>query len=322
MRSSNLLLKICTTVFDMSPTEEQDTQDDPFACFDSDEDDHEEDHLEKSGVKEITPASKVDQSRDPTCGVLAFHYGTESALLTYAQNEIGDATLATAEEAAKAVLGSIDRFCLERHWMMHVGPEKGAQLETFLLQCIQTRTTKNQSEFTLVELGTYCGYASIYLAATMLQQSNAPFHIYTVEVNLHHVHVAQQLIRLAKLDNYISVLTVDLQRKDHLVELLKSECGVSHTDFLLIDHDKDGYLPDLRVLEEAGMVVQGTHVAADNVVFAQIDSYRQYMQELVVQGVVETRLIESDLEYSSPEKASSEIFRDGIELTVYLRDPC
>lgn len=93
-------------------------------------------------------------------------------------------------------------------------------------------------------------------------------------------------------------------------------------------------------------------MAADNVVFARIDTYRSYVNTLAEKGVVATKLVEGSIEYSGPDESKAidkEIFRDGIgmfmtwtlvvlsvprdlvlvsrillffaELTVYLKDP-
>jgi hypothetical protein len=75
------------------------------------------------------------------------------------------------------------------------------------------------------------------------------------------------------------------------------------------------------------MIRQGTYVAADNVVFARIDDYRSYVKHLATNGIVETKLEETYLEYSLPERLGSSIditphqLVDGIEMTVYLCDP-
>ncbi|KAG7340978.1 hypothetical protein IV203_022929 [Nitzschia inconspicua] len=99
-----------------------------------------------------------------------------------------------------------------------------------------------------------------------------------------------------------------------------------------LDHDKSLYLSDLQALERSHRIRRGTYVAADNVIFAQIDEYRQYMQRLSSHQVVTTRLEEGYLEYSSPERQhrttegiqsddAAQLLMDGIELSIYLKDP-
>lgn len=185
--------------------------------------------------------------------------------------------------------------------MMHVGPEKAIILKDFLEHCVASRTTTENQQLNVVELGTYCGYSSIMFAQTLMQSSSG-FHIYTVEVNPQHAMVAERLIQLAKLDQHITVLRLDMiTTESQLMNLLRSKLGSSKIDFLFLDHDKDAYLSDLQRLEQAGLIEQTTHVAADNVIFAQIENYRTYVKLLASQGIVETQLVESRLEYSEPD---------------------
>ena len=275
--------------------------DDPFACFDNNEADTTKDSVPSTSSQQI-------RRRDQECGVLAFHAGTEQSLLTHVQNELASEDQQTPE----CVLRTIDKFCMERHWMMHCGPEKATILKDFVKHCIVA--TDKTVPLTVVELGTYCGYSSIMLCQTLLQIPElSSFHIYTVEVDSQNAKVAEQMIQLAKVDVYITVLRLDIQGTD-LSELLQSTIGVRGIDFLFLDHDKQSYLSDLKRLEVAGFVRSGTHVAADNVVFHEIDNYRTYVKQLADKGVVKTKLVESMLEYSEPDtNASTKAkLRDGI----------
>jgi len=273
--------------------------DDPFACFDDDVSD-----TADSGV--VPPTLPRDPSlqaaiRDPDCGVLAFHAGTEQALLTHVQNKL----ISKEQQTPEAVLQAVDDFCIERHWMMHCGPEKAIILKDFLKQCVGA-ADKNHTR-KVVELGTYCGYSSIMLCKALLQMNEvSSFHIYSVEVNPQHARVAKRLVQLAKLDQYITVLLLDTEGTESgLASLLQTKLVDDKIDFLFLDHDKDAYLADLQRLEQARLIQTGTYVAADNVIFAQIDNYRTYMKLLASQGVVETRLVESRLEYSEPDANAS-----------------
>ena len=206
--------------------------------------------------------------------------------------------------------------------MMHVGPQKGQVLETFLMDCLTARTTvdntitSHRHRFILLELGTYCGYSSIRLA-NLLTNHGIPFLLYTIEANPQHAAVATALIELAGLQDHISVLVLDIVRHQTVVDLIQDKLvrEMDWIDFLFLDHDKDAYLTDLILLEQSGWIRAGTYTAADNVVFARIDSYRKYIQGLVDSGVVETKLVEGSIEYSGPEEENAmdkEVFRDGI----------
>lgn len=59
-------------------------------------------------------------SRPSSCGVLAFHRGTEQAMLLHVQRSL-KRQRETSPDSQLAVLRSIDDFCHRRHWMMHMG---------------------------------------------------------------------------------------------------------------------------------------------------------------------------------------------------------
>jgi predicted O-methyltransferase YrrM len=263
--------------------------------------------------------------------------------------------------------------------MMHIGNEKGKVLEQFLSQCLEAKTCldgslqqpqqSHSSNFICVELGTYCGYSSIWLARSLLKQfvvkgwdtcqssssreeiqlqrRQPTFKIYTVEVVPEHAKIAQEMIRMAKLEDFIEIIIFDpsddgsVSRvvKNKIIEttniskdstVLASSTNVA-IDFLFIDHDKTRYLADLKQFESSGMIREGCFVAADNVVFAAIDDYRQYVQDLHAKNIVTTRLEESMIEYSEPEIVQSQDgadqqkkinqLKDGIEMSIYQRDP-
>lgn len=257
------------------------SDDDPFACF------------EDEAASDAQDSRKV---RDPDCGVLAFHSGTEQALLAHVQNQL----IAEEQQTPNSVLATIDAFCIERHWMMHCGPEKAAILKDFVRQSVESRRA-GSSKMAVVELGSYCGYSSIMLAQTLLEM-NTVFHIYSVELDPVHASVADSMIHLAKLDQNVTVLRLDMAGPEsQLGTLLQSNLDKDKIDFLFLDHDKDAYLSDLKQLETAGLVGEGTYVAADNVVFAQIENYRTHVKQLAAHDIVETKLVESRLEYSDPD---------------------
>jgi len=284
------------------------------------------------------------------------------------------------------VLQAIDSYCENVHWMMHIGPEKKsiiqetlqAALESKMASIITARSngtngtngtsTCSDYRFICVELGSYCGYGSICLASMMrsfqetfkdrddMDMNNmnkiVHFHLFTVEINPEFAKVAREMIRLAELDDYITVLNNDLLMDGstgHVGDLIKNALGKHINtcmggeypkdldfalDFVMIDHDKDAYLPDLRCMEESGLIRTGTTVVADNVVFAQIDDYVGYMKDLEKRGIVRTVTRQSNVEYSPPpsscttnststrkESINLQHFEDGIEITTYLVDP-
>ena len=260
--------------------------------------------------------------RDETCGVCSFHANTEASLLMHVRNSPN-------LHGANDVLMAVDTFCMSRHWMMHVGPDKGLLLKQMLHDAISAKTAAaaSKTNFVAVELGTYCGYASILLANEFRHASSSlNCHWYTAEIERSYAAIAKEMIRLSGMDDVVSVHQITFNGHDtNVVEVisdaLKSkECAAATPiiDFLFIDHDKDAYKSDLCKFEKSGLIGKGTKVVADNVIFAQIQDYIDYVQERQKEGIVQTKTIPCRVEYC---EVNGTDYRDGIEVTDYLLDP-
>ncbi|KAL7556757.1 hypothetical protein ACA910_008090 [Epithemia clementina (nom. ined.)] len=284
--------------------------------------------------------------RDPANGFNSHHPGTEQAMLQFVRNGIAsvkkDTTTAKDESLVDLAIRFVDQFCYQRHWMMHIGAEKGPLLERFLAERVQDHLHRQpNSPFIIVEVGTYCGYSSALMARTLLQKADS-FHIVTVDVNPNCIDVAQKLHQLAELEesNFSYVLLGGASSAPTLGKCIKSAFAdnpkfdqysssglLPPVSFVFLDHQKDYYLSDLKHLEEEGIIRAHCAVAADNVVFFQLNDYREYMQELSNKGVVTTKLEQGQLEYILPEEidqpnpTAKDFWQDGIEMTIYLQDP-
>jgi len=133
---------------------------DPFDCFGNEDEDHADDSN-----------TVTDTNRDETCGVLSFHKHTEHALLTYIK------TAMDSSPTVERILSAVDQFCNQRHWMMHVGPDKGKILTQILEDEIESflQGADIQQEFNCMELGTYCGYSSILIGTYVFYFGKATF---------------------------------------------------------------------------------------------------------------------------------------------------
>lgn len=235
---------------------------------------------------------------------------------------------------------------------MHIGPEKGSVLEGFLEESLDsyfrkllhdsdmvptTKTiTKATEPFIVVELGTYCGYSLIRMIRIMLRRfaeqpdHRAPhFHLFTVDVSRETVRVAEKLVQACGLGQFVTFLILTdptaKRTRAELSTILRDaitdrypNCNdvCSTINFLFIDHDKNAYLPDIQQLERQGLIRAGSCVAADNVIFFQIDGYRRHMQTLASIGIVTTRLVPGRLEYVDSRTQQQEVgnldMQDGI----------
>lgn len=327
---------------------------DPFVTAFGDDDDENDTSgtwLDETAAARVDNEADTTQQRTAENGVLSFHNGTEQSLLLYVQQAVNKHRTVNSDPQhhsnSQIVLQTIDEFCFKRHWMMHVGPDKGCIVQDFLKDHIMQHGRKySEQTYNVVELGTYCGYSTIRIADTLLQHNHIvpKFHIHTIDINSQSQNIAKQLIALAGLEQYVSFIVREPSKNDHqpyvlfTQQLLNSilRQTINYTkeipnanvgsidkriDFLFVDHAKEMYLSDLQLMESCGFIQQGTAVAADNVVFFQLSDYCAYMATLQTKKIVRTELVTNNiyLEYA-PTLPDNEL-RDGLELTIYLEDP-
>lgn len=350
---------------------------DPFAVFgddgdddggaDNDEGDDAHRHKTATTTNSSSPIAPSQLLRDPSCGAMVFHHGTEQALWHFVKNEFEakkdrnnhentlddsntDNTIAEIQiKKCEMILNLVDNFCMMRHWMMHVGNEKGDVLRNFLRKGyeewmenhLRQQQSKQDRPYNVVELGTYCGYSLLLMAKTLLElvlsqslmsrNASVTFHIYTVDANPEHVKVAKQMMKLAGITDYVTFLLVDdsSDNPDQLSQILQKAINnndIQHqqqaqqqriVDFLFIDHVKELYHNDLVQLERTQLVRCGSYVCADNVVvFHDVlqEGYRKHVAKLAADGVVKTSLVKTNLEYVNEETCLNEKnnYQDGL----------
>lgn len=222
--------------------------------------------------------------RDINSGPLKFHRGIEQELLEYVK------TYATKGDP-ESVIKTVDKFCWEHHWMMHVGGLKGGILDNVV---------HDRKPRTILELGTYCGYSAIRMAR-LLPDGGV---IHTVDINPQTMVIAKQMVEWAGLSEkvifhrgFINSILPELTKK------------VDKFDLVFFDHSKRDYYPDLLKLENLNLVGTGSILVADNVVIFQIDDYMNYVYDA---DKFLTILHESNLEYCHETK------KDGVVVSVYL----
>ncbi|KAL7527655.1 hypothetical protein ACHAWF_002261 [Thalassiosira exigua] len=163
-------------------------------------------------------------TRDPRNGAFTFAVHAEYDLLLHVQRDVdahrralkngkGEGDNKADEDFAdvllsRAILRSVDQYCLKKQWMYHVGREKGEAVARFLREGAEDFARRGggveggksrvscergtlppcskrfseirspavplasfvaRQSFTCVELGTYCGYSALVLASTLRQ---------------------------------------------------------------------------------------------------------------------------------------------------------
>ncbi|CAF96885.1 unnamed protein product, partial [Tetraodon nigroviridis] len=133
----------------------------------------------------------------------------------------------------RSVVRAIDDFCRHTEWAMNVGDEKG---------CILDSVVSEVSPATVLELGTYCGYSTVRIATLLPPGAK----LITLEFNPDFALIARQVIAWAGLEEKVHLVEGS---SGDLIPLMKEKFGVKSFDLVFLDHWKDRYLPDTKLLE-------------------------------------------------------------------------
>eukprot|EP01137_Pigoraptor_chileana_P035642 Opistho-2@29992 len=195
---------------------------------------------------------------------------------------------------------------------MNVGDVKGKIVDDVVAQALAAKTP-GKDQLVFVELGCYCGYSAVRIgrllrrwfeSAANVNNAARP-HFYSLEINPIYAAVAQKITTHAGLGDYVTII---LGAAADSILSIRDTLGISVFDFVFIDHWKERYLPDLHVLEQAGVLKSGTIVCADNIFFPGAPEYLKYVEE---SPSFKTTLHRSRLEYSTDKE-------DAIAVSVCL----
>ncbi len=184
-----------------------------------------------------------------------------------------------------ALLAAMDRFARDQRFLMNVGDVKGR----ILLDQLRASGAGN-----VLELGTYCGYSAILMASQLKDGG----HVDSLELNADNAAVARELIEYAGLTDKV---TVHEGAAAALIPTLTKTYQM-----VFIDHWKDQYLPDLKVIEDSGVTVVGSVIVADNVGMFDAGGYLSHVRE---SGRYQNSHYDAHMEYS-------DTIYDAIEVSV------
>ena len=134
--------------------------------------------------------------------------------------------------------------------------------------------------------------------------------------------IAREIIELSGLSSAVEVMCSD--SASAIAELARRG---QVFDLVFLDHHKDLYLRDLKLMERTGLIRSGTVLFADNVIFPGTPEYLNYVRTSTLH--YRTKFYECDLEYTSTDRKSAncpykrvqdEIVRDGVEISTYVVD--
>jgi catechol O-methyltransferase len=187
-----------------------------------------------------------------------------------------------------SVLATIDRFAREVRWLMNIGPDKGP--------LVQEMAGRLPTGARILELGAYCGYSSIMMSNTFGDAAS----ITSIEVDADAVDSCRRNVEVAGLSNRITFIHGPSSK---VLETLDAQ----PFDLVFLDHWKDLYKRDLEIIENRGLLKQGSIVVADNVgdVFNPAE-YLTYVREC---GHYDTENREATIEYTNAP--------DAVEISVY-----
>lgn len=180
----------------------------------------------------------------------------EQNLLKYIRNH---PNLAQIKGNPDLVLKAIDDYSES---LMTVGQLKG---KVVLEQLSSIKNPK-----IVLELGGYVGYSAIYFS----QHLGSDGKYYSFEVNEEFAAIAQELIDLAGLTSKVQII---LGPAGKTLEPFAQE-KKTKADLIFIDHWKDLYVPDFRVLETVGLIGKGTIITADNILHPGAPEYAKYVK--------------------------------------------
>ncbi|CAF4858138.1 unnamed protein product [Rotaria sp. Silwood1] len=188
------------------------------------------------------------------------------------------------------IIDTIDQYGWTKQWLMNIGDRKGKILD----QAIQKRKPK-----TILELGTFLGYSSLRIISQL--PDNVLF--ITIEADLQSVEIARIIFEYAGVTNRINIIN---DYTHNVIPYLSKNFNINSFDFIFIDHSKDVYLRDFKMLENVGLIKSGTMIVADNVIKPGTPDYLEYVRN---NSNYTSIFYEGKIEYR-------EDLDDGIEISI------
>ena len=180
------------------------------------------------------------------------------------------------------------------NWLMVIGDIKGS---------IVDKEIEKKKPKVIVEIGGYCGYSAIRFAN--LQKNISPeSHYFSFEYSREFASIAHSIIEFAGLSEQISIIVGSFS-----VTFPKVVGEIGNIDMIFIDHKKENYLPDLKLIES--FIDNGTVIIADNVIYPGAPDYLQYIRN--------NKNYKSTFHETVVEYMKENPIKDGIEVSIYLR---
>ncbi|ORX96832.1 S-adenosyl-L-methionine-dependent methyltransferase, partial [Basidiobolus meristosporus CBS 931.73] len=163
---------------------------------------------------------------------------------------------------AESVITAIDRYA-KTNLLMHVGDKKGKHIDDL----IEEHNVK-----VMVELGGYLGYSALRFSNLLPPNG----HYYSFELNPRFAKAAQTLVEHAGLTSKVTIIVGEFKTTS---EDFLQTYAVDQIDLVFIDHWKDLYVQDMKIIEQLQWLRPGSVVVADNVLFPGAPDYKDYIED-------------------------------------------
>jgi len=190
----------------------------------------------------------------------------------------------------ESVLKALDEFALRKNFLMNVGKEKGD---------IVKKSVQSSDARSVLELGAYCGYSAIIIAQELKERQGK---LISIEKSKHNAAIAEAVVEYAGLGDYVEFKVGSASEQIRTLN--------TTFDLVFIDHWKDLYLPDLKLIESKGLLNERAQVVADNVGIFE-NSLKTYLEYVRTSGRYETLFISAPMEYEDR-------IEDGVEISTWL----
>ncbi|CAK9011808.1 unnamed protein product [Durusdinium trenchii] len=132
---------------------------------------------------------------------------------------------------------------------------RGLKIEEAVRDKVQAKASSG-APVRCLEMGTYCGYSALRIARNL----PAGGKLLSVEKDELFAAIATKIIEFAGLDDKVKIWMGTVHSEiANITNRLEHEAA----DFVLVDHSKERYVPDLKLLEECGIVSKETAVVGD-----------------------------------------------------------
>lgn len=202
-----------------------------------------------------------------------------------------DYVLSTALEGdPNSVIKTIDQYAGRYGYLIHIGEVKRRKVE----QVVNESQVKR-----ILELGTNFGYSAMVMANQLIPGEG---NVITIEFSKFMAKIAYRMIQFAGLSDRIQIINGNASKA---IPRLKP-----HFDLVFLDHEKDHYLKDLKLIEKYGLIHDGSIVLADNT-----GMYRHGLQSYFDHVRSSGRYVSQTLEGAN---AFDEEIWDAMELSIHI----